>query len=50
MDEVYETLQDTIEEKFALNKVKHKITIEDLITKIEQIEIKLNKLENEKNN
>tara|TARA_R100001460_G_scaffold33140_2_gene64808 strand:- start:4370 stop:4792 length:423 start_codon:yes stop_codon:yes gene_type:complete len=50
MDDVYESLQDTIEEKFALNKVKHKITIEDLITKIEQIEIKLNKLENEKNN
>ncbi len=50
MDDVYDDLKEIIEEKFSLNKVKYKISIDELIKKIEQIEIKLNKLENEKNN
>jgi chromosomal replication initiation ATPase DnaA len=50
MDYVYDDLKEIIEEKFSLNKVKYKISIDELIKKIEQIEIKLNKLENEKNN
>ena len=50
MDDVYEDLKEIIEEKFSLNKVKYKISIDELIKKIEQIEIKLNKLQYEKNN
>lgn len=50
MDDVYDDLKEIIEEKFSLNKVKYKISIDELIKKIEQIEIKLNKLQYEKNN
>lgn len=50
MDEVYDVLYETIKERFVLNKASDKITIEELLKKIQQIEIKLNKLENEKNN
>ena len=50
MDDVYDDLKEIIEEKFSLNKVKYKINIDELIKKIEQIEIKLNKLQYEKNN